>query len=477
MSAPNLTPSELAELKRLEGVARELEPDETKYRGWLEAMARYAADFRRWLPESPVRREDPDKSALRESLPSSPISFEAALGILDAHVLKDGLNAASANYMSFVPPGGLPAAAVGDFLSALTNRYSGSYGACPGAVEIENATIRWLMEMVGFPKSGWGVLHSGGTLAALSALVCARDTRPASEWAKGVIYRTTEAHHSISKMLHVAGLKECEQRLVPTDDTFRMSVSHLKALIEKDRAAGLVPWILCITAGTTNTGAVDPLADLVALGHENGMWVHVDGAYGGFFALTERAGTSLASIRDADSLVLDPHKGLFLPYGCGAVLVRDRKHLFSAFSSRPAYLADLAGHEEPSPSDYSPEGTRHFRALRLWLSLKLHGVEPFRAALTEKLLLARLAHEKLREIPGLEMGPEPQLSCVLFRVRGEDDSKTETLLSAIHKSNTFICNSTRLSDKLYVRLCILNFRTHQKEVLAAVDTVRSLALK
>jgi glutamate/tyrosine decarboxylase-like PLP-dependent enzyme len=250
-----------------------------------------------------------------------------------------------------------------------------------------------------------------------------------------------------------------------------MSVPDLEARIAEDRRLGLLPWLVFASAGTVNTGAVDPLDDVAAVARRAGLWLHVDAAYGGFFILTDRARTQLAGMAGADSVVLDPHKGLFLPYGCGAVLVRDGEALRKGFAFTSSYLSDVHAGADLSPTDYSPELTRHFRALRLWMSLKLHGIEPFRAALEEKLILAQLAHERLTSMSGIETVPAPELSCVAFRVRGDGDHATERLLARVLERGRVQMSSTRLWGRLYLRICVLCFRSHLSDVDEALAEI------
>ena len=279
------------------------------------------------------------------------------------------------------------------------------------------------------------------------------------------------SHLAIQKSVHIAGLSHVLTRTVPVDGELRMSVADLARLVDEDRRAGLRPWMVFASAGTVNTGAVDPLEPIADVAAAAGMWLHVDGAYGGFFVLTERARGLLRGMARADSVVLDPHKGLFLPYGCGAVLVRDGALLRKAFSFTSSYLAGVH-HELPSPADYSPELTRHFRALRLWMSLRLHGLARFRAALEEKLLLAELAQERLQTLPGIEVGPKPQLSCVAFRVRGEGDTATQNALERILARGRVHLSPTSLWGKLYVRICVLCFRSHLADLEVALEEIR-----
>ena len=456
-------------LTLLEPISRELDTTPDEFGRWLKEVQTYSLKFLNGVGDLSAE----DRTYTFDPLcqwSDEPSDFSHLLTELDRNLLTKGMNSVSGRFMSYVPGGGLPTAAIADFLAALTNRYSAHYGACEPAVEIENSCVGWLRDLVGMPPTTWGVLTSGGTLGALTALVAARNTRPASQWERGVIYATDQAHHSIPKVLSTIGLGRTTLRMIPVDSQFRMLPVELEKQIEQDKRDGLSPWILCASAGTTNTGAVDPLAKLQAISAANGLWFHVDAAYGGFFLLTKLANELLGPMRQADSVVLDPHKGLFLPYGTGAALVKNGKLLKESFAHHPDYLHDLNGSDHPSPSDFSIEGTRHFRALRLWLSLKVHGTRRFRAALEEKVLLARYAFDRLCEMPFMEMGPYPQLSCTTFRMKGPDD-RTRELLAHINRAGRSYNSSTRLNGRLFLRLCILSFRTHRAEVDAALDEV------
>jgi glutamate/tyrosine decarboxylase-like PLP-dependent enzyme len=332
--------------------------------------------------------------------------------------------------------------------------------------------------MIGYPAEAWGTLQSGGSLATLACVVAARETRPCAEWSRGVLYFTAESHLAIRKALHVAGLSGAQVRQVPMDADYCMDVAALAQAVAADRKAGLEPWMIFATAGTTNTGAIDPLAALADLAERERVWFHVDGAYGGFFVLTKRAGKRLAALSRADSVVLDPHKGLFLPYGCGAGLVRNGAHLRAGFAFGSDYLVDATHDTKPSPADYSPELTRHFRGLRLWMSLKLHGLDRFTAALEEKLALAEIAQTALAAVPELELGPAPQLSCVAFRVRAapdaDQDAPTVELLRRMQERGRVLLSSTRLHGRFFLRICVLSFRSHKEDIDAAIEEITTL---
>lgn len=291
-----------------------------------------------------------------------------------------------------------------------------------------------------------------------------------------MIYSTAHAHHSVDKAVRIAGLGECVMRHVPMDHRHRMNADALDRMICEDRAAGLRPFLVVASAGTTDVGAVDPLPAIADVSAQHQLWLHVDGAYGAFFALCEEGRRVLTGMDRADSLTMDPHKGLFLPYGSGAVLVKNTAAVQAAHIYAANYMQDThQPGDEISPADLSPELTKHFRGLRLWLPLKLFGVAPFRAALEEKLLLARYFRERLLEIPGFEVGPEPDLSVVTFRYvpeRGDADDFNQRLVQAIHRDGRVFLSSSVIDDRFILRLAILVYRTHLEDVDLAIEILR-----
>ena len=261
-----------------------------------------------------------------------------------------------------------------DLIADSTNRYTSVYGAAPALAQLEANVIAWFCQIAGYPPEARGTLTSGGSLANLTALVTARRERLPENFLSGVIYASDQSHHSVAKGAILAGFPEANVREVPTDERFRLRVDALDELIAEDRRRGLTPFLVVASAGTTNTGAVDPLAELADLAAREGLWLHVDAAYGGFFLLTEEGKRTMRGIERADSIVLDPHKGLFLPYGTGAVLVRDGEALRRAHSLTADYLPGMQNDPDRVDfSQYSPELSRPFRGLRVWLPFKMHG--------------------------------------------------------------------------------------------------------
>lgn len=396
------------------------------------------------------------------------------LDYIAACVDRPGFATTSPRFMAYIPGGGLFHSALGDLIAATSNKYSGFASASPGAVRLENATVAWLASVIGYPRSATGTLTSGGSIANLTALVAARDARDPD--GGGAIYMTRFVHHCVDKALHIAGRGRAPKRLIGTDEHHRMSLGSLEAALEQDVAAGIRPWLVVASAGTVDTGAVDPLASISDLCRRYGAWLHVDGAYGGLFALCPEGKEILHGIERADSVALDPHKTLFLPYGTGAVLVREGHLLAEAFSASAEYIRPLGESEVgPSPADLSPELTRHFRAMRLWLPLQLCGIEAFRAAQSEKLALARYLHARLQAMEGFEPGPAPQLSVVAFRCKPDDgdwDGYNERLLKHVQEEGRVMLSGTRVEGRFTLRCAILCYRTHIEhvdEVIAALQ--------
>jgi glutamate/tyrosine decarboxylase-like PLP-dependent enzyme len=253
----------------------------------------------------------------------------------------------------------------------------------------------------------------------------------------------------------------------------------LEQAIIQDKQAGLRPWLVIASAGTTNVGAVDPLTAVGDIARQHNLWYHIDGAYGAFFVLCEEGRKVLAGMDKSDSIIMDPHKGLFLPYGTGAVLVKNRQHLYQAHHASADYMQDtLDMAEELAPSDLSPELTKHFRGLRLWLPLKLFGVAPFRAALAEKIELARYFYHKIQEIDGFEVGPYPDLSVVTYRYvppRGSANAFNQRLIQEVVRDGRLFISSTQLNGNFVLRLAVLNFRTHIETIDLALEILAEKA--
>jgi glutamate/tyrosine decarboxylase-like PLP-dependent enzyme len=343
--------------------------------------------------------------------------------------------------------------------------------------------LSWLAQEVGYPDDARGDLASGGSIATLSAVVAARQRHDirARDVDKSVVYVTDLTHHCLAKALQVAGLAECQTRRVQLDADYRMDALALRESIAADRVAGLQPWLIGASAGTTDLGTVDPLDRLADIATKNNLWLHVDAAYGGAFVLCDEGRRRLAGIEKSDSLIINPHKGMFLPTGLGIVLVRDGAALFDAFHERRPYMQDMEGmgaDQAHSACDFSPELTRPFRGLRLWLPLKLAGVGAFRAALEEKLLLAGYFYERIGQLDGFVTGPPPDLSIVAFRYQpsqGDANDFNRRLFEAIRDDGRIFLSTTTLDGMFTLRLAVLAYHSHRQDVDIALEVIEEKA--
>ncbi|HVY44854.1 MAG TPA: pyridoxal-dependent decarboxylase, partial [Minicystis sp.] len=366
------------------------------------------------------------------------------------------------------------AAAVADLVALSTNRYVGIGQAAPALVELEANAVRWCAEMLGMPEGALGVLTTGGSLSNLVAVVTARRERLGDDLARGVVYVSDQAHHSVRKACAIAGISRV--RTLPSDAGLRLAPDEVARAVGEDRAAGLSPFLLVASAGTTNTGAVDPLGPLadVAAAHE--LFFHVDAAYGGFFALTARGRAALAGIDRADTVTLDPHKSLFLPYGTGCLVARDPEALRRAHAMTADYLPPPQDEQDLVDfADLGPELSREARGLRLWLPLKLHGAAAFRVALDEKLDLARAAADAIAALPSARVVAPPALSLFAFRVEPPGvapeaaDALNRAVLAGINARRRVFLTGAVVRGRFVIRVCVLSFRTHADRIDALVE--------
>ena len=462
-----------------------LEPSGEEMRSMVDrAMERIVAHIES-LPEQPVSASVGGRElarSLAEPLPETGTTFDELLDLVFDRAVPCSFNTASPGYLAYIPSGGIFHSAVADLIADSVNRYVGVWLAAPGLAQLEINVVRWLCEMVGYPSDAGGVLLSGGSLANLTAVVTARRERLDEDFLRGTIYTSDQTHHSVLKAAVLAGFPARNVRAVPCDDRFRIRVDELERRIDEDRANGLQPFLIAGNAGTTNTGAVDDLRAVADVADRHRLWLHVDAAYGGFFALTERGRRALRGLERADSITLDPHKGLFLPYGTGSLLVRDVGALKRTHSVHADYMPAMQdGAELADFCEISPELSREFRGLRAWLPIKMHGIGVFRQSLDEKLDLAHWAAEELKTIPDLEIVAEPQLSLVVFRLRlagaGADqlDRLNRDFIERINRRQRVMLTGTVLSGTFALRICVLSFRTHQERMSMALEDIRAAA--
>lgn len=465
--------------------AHPLELSESRMRELVDqAMDRIVAHIES-LPSQPAARTQGGAELARslvEPLPSTPTPYADLLDLLFERVIPHSFNTAGPGYLAYIPGGGLFHSAVADLIADATNRYVGVFQAAPGLSRIEANVVRWFCDIVGYGPQAGGFLTTGGSLANLTAVITARHERLGERFLEGVLYGSDQTHHSVHKAARLAGVPASQMREIPCDAQFRIDLKALALRIAADRGQGLRPFLICANGGTTNTGAVDDLEALADLAAREGLWLHVDAAYGGFFMLTERGRRALKGLRRADSITLDPHKGLFLPYGTGCLLVGDAAALRRTHALHAAYLPEMQDDSELVDfCEISPELSRDPRGLRVWLPVKMHGINAFRDSLDEKLDLAAWATERLREIPGMEVMAPPQLSIVAFRLAppGVPEERlnglNRELLALVNEPGRVFLTATMLGDVFALRICVLSFRTHQDRLQDAVDAIRSAA--
>jgi aromatic-L-amino-acid/L-tryptophan decarboxylase len=459
----------------LQRISEALEPTEAQRNQYITQVNNYTNAFINGVENEKAFSSDKETPHIF-AIDNQKKSLEELLKIYADEVAAKGIKPASGGHIGYVPGGGIYTSALADYIADVTNEYSGMYYASPGAVTIENELIDWMKSMFDFPKTAIGNLTSGGSIANLIALTAARDKHQIknSKIENSVIYVSNQVHHCINKALRIIGLEDVIIRHVELDDYSRIIPEDLSAKIKNDKAAGLNPFLVIASSGTTDTGAIDPLQTIGEIAKANNLWYHIDAAYGGFFILIDDKKDKFKGIEMADSLVIDPHKGLFLPYGLGAVLVKDKASVYHSHHFRANYMQDAVDDNMPvNPADVSPELTKHFRGLRLWLPLQLHGIEPFIACLEEKLLLTTYFRERLLEI-GFKLGPEPDLSVSYFWYPSklmDENTFNEKLMQEIHNDGEVFLSSTIIKGKFVIRMAILSFRTKLKTIDKAVNMI------
>ena len=455
-----------------------LEPSAEERKTLQNTINQYTESFLEDLPNKKAYVYDGYERTKEDEgfkVDGTPKSMESLLDLIKSRIDNTGLNPASGGHLGYIPGGGIYTASLGDYIAAATNRYAGVFYASPGAVRVENALIDWVGNVIGYQKGFGGNIASGGSIANLIALSTAKRAKKikSKDIENTVIYTTQQSHHSIKKALRLIGLDECILNLIELDAHYRMKVDALENQIQKDKKNGLHPFLIVANAGSTDVGAVDDLTSIAAIAKKENLWLHVDGAYGGFFILTKYGKEKLKGIELADSVILDPHKSLFLPYGTGMVMIKDVKHLLETNSYEAGYMQDATDwDQELSPADLSPELSRNFRGMRMWIPLQLHGIKPFVDTLNEKLELSNYFYESVQKL-GFKVGTEPDLTVTIFRFtpkEGDVEAANRAILKNIQENGSIFISSTQMNGEFWLRAAILSFRTHKKEV----DTLLSM---
>ena len=431
-------------------------------------------------PEAdPVLRRA-DAADLRSRLggppPEQPGDYGAVLARVIADVLPYGARTDHPGYLAFIPSFTTWPAALAELTAAAANPYCGAWLESAGAAQVELEVIDWFRAWLGLPAGTAGVLVTGGSAANLTALLVAREAAggPSPD---SVLYVSDQAHSSLARTARAMGLRPQQVRVLPTDDRWRLLPGTVVAAVRADRSAGRIPFALCASAGSTNTGAVDPLAELADVCAAEGLWLHVDAAYGGFAALTAKGQAVLAGLDRADSVTLDPHKWLYQPMECGCVLIRDGARLERTFAIHPDYLDGDAtqGAGEVNFADRGLQLSRGFRALKVWVTVQTFGLAAFRACIQRNLELAEYAEALVRSHAELTLMAPATLGIVCFRREwpGCDEAETErrgtALAEELERGGTALVSTTRLAGRHAIRLCILNPTSSAEHVRLVIE--------
>ena len=464
---------------------RPLQPNAARRKQWLDETFEYTERLHRRKYDKPVfsvTDEHACDELRRVGIPAAGIELSGALELLARTVDRYGLCAGSGGNFAFIPGSDNYLSALADYIGAISNSYPGITEMCPGAGVMEDVLVQWLgQEVIGFKKPCGGDLTSGGSIANLSAVIAARESHGirARDVDTCAVYTSAQAHHSVAKALYTAGMRDCLQRTIAVDDRFRIRVDELLEKIEQDKKHGLQPWLVVANAGTTDTGAVDELEAIADLAEKYHCWLHIDGAYGAAFSLCEEGRRILRGMHRADSVTLDPHKSLFVPWGCGALLTRDPHTLERAYHFSGNYMRDVSERHAVSSCNVSPELSRPFRALHLWLPLVVQGERAVAAALEEKMLLARYAHRRLSELPDFWVGPEPDLSILVFRYKtassiDEQNACNEILVQKLFRAGEHFVSTTIIDGRVTLRMAILQVHTHRGIVDRFIETLSGM---
>lgn len=459
----------------------ELPPEEMRALGYrfVDLVVEHFAG----LPDQPTSSKSSRadlEARLRESLPETPRSPDDVLSVLKKDVLANMMHVDHPRYFAFIPGPSNYIGVLGDLIASGLNVFAGTWLEASGPAQIELVVVDWLRQVCRFPETAGGLFLSGGSAANLTGLALARQRRLGGCNQKAVVYGSHQAHSSVERALRVLGFRSDQFSKLETDGAFRLSLPALRSALAADREAGRRPFCVVANAGTTNTGAVDPLPELARICREEDLWLHLDGAYGAAAMLTERGRALLEGMELADSLALDAHKWLFQPYEAGCLLVRDARWLKETFQINPEYLKEVESvDDEVNFCDYGIQLTRSFRALKLWLSFQLLGAENFRKAIERGFRMAELA-EELLGASGFEIVTPAQLAIVSFRLAsGEGDLDQLNRLNRKIVQETIregfaMVSSTVLRGTTAIRLCTINPRTTEVDLRETIQRIASV---
>lgn len=436
------------------------------------------------FPVATASRKEMESLFLDEA-PEKPTDAKEVLNFVLEKVMTQSNVVSHPKSYSFVPGPSNFISAMGDALASGFNIFSGGWAASPAAAQMEIVATNWLLKLYGFPvKRGGGIFTSGGSMANLTAVATARKVKCGDDFTKAVIYLSDQAHSSNIKAIRILGFSKEQIRIIPTDSEFKIGINKLKNAIAKDKLEGLQPFCFIASAGTTNTGTVDPLNELAAICKKDNIWLHVDAAYGGAAILAKKGKQLLKGIDKADSITVDPHKWFFQPYEIGCLLVRNHKWLSGTFTEKPEYLRDIEGNEsEINFYDHGIELTRRFRALKFYMSIKTFGLKAFRKAITYNIKLAEETEDYLRKSDKWEVVSPATLAIINFRYNPIGKNLNEKQLDKINQmisekvvlSRKALLVTTILNKQVVLRMCLINPRTTMEDVKSTLQLCERFA--
>lgn len=454
-------------------------------------VADVVADHLATLREQPVLTGTGRRDAMRlvgGPPPEEGADFEVLLDTLREQVFAYHAREPHPGFIAYVPSCPTFPATLGDWLATGFNFFAGVWSVASGPNALELVVLDWFRRWLGMPEGSGGLLTSGGSTATLMAVVAARHAAigdDAAALSKLIVYTSDQAHSSVQRAAWIAGIPRANVRSLPSDADYRLPSKSLMAAIAADRAASFTPFMVVANAGTTNTGAVDPLHEIAALCERERIWMHLDAAYGGFAAITERGRAlfeGMSGFARADSVTVDAHKWLFVPFECGGLLLREPRRLKEAFQIYPEYLKDVeAQGEEVNFADYGEQLTRYSRALKVWLSVRYFGLGAIRDAIDRGMDLTQTAERMVRAAPELEVMAPAQFGILCFRATRpgasaeELDRVNQRINATVNAEGRFFISSTRLHGAFSLRICILGFRITEADVRELVSRVIELA--
>lgn len=415
--------------------------------------------------------------------PEEPTDADTLLDFLEQEVLARSSREPHPGFMAYVPSCPTFPAIAGDWLATGFNSFAGVWPVAPGPNQLELLVLEWFRTWLGMPEGASGILTSGGSAATMTAVVAARDAALAEDESvitRLVAYTSTQAHSSVSRAAWIAGISRANIRAIPVDEGYRMRMDALAGAIREDRARGMIPFLVVASAGTTNTGAVDPLREVAALCRRESLWFHADAAYAGFAVLTPGGREALAGLEEADSVTLDPHKWLFVPFECGCLLARDPERLAHAFRISPEYLKDVESDGEGvNFADYGLQLTRYARAFKIWLGVRHAGLSAIRKGIQQGIDLAAHAGRLVEAAPELEVLTPASFGILCFRVRPDGwedgerlDRLNERVNAKVNAGGRFFISSTSLNGHFSLRICALGFRTTIEDIDQLIADIR-----